>query len=146
MKAARRSQTDKRVPRARTLRQEMTAAERKLWQQLKLLSINGSHFHRQATTGPYFADFACHRQRLVIEVDGGQHGTAAGIAADTARSSYLKAQGYKVLRFWNSDVLRNIEGVMTAIVDEISARNLAEPPTPDPSPPRAGGGERRGTA
>jgi very-short-patch-repair endonuclease len=91
-----------------------------------------SHFRRQATIGPYFADFACHERRLVIEVDGGQHAETSHIMRDDKRTQFLEARGYRVLRFWNNDVLSNIEGVMQVISDALAAR----PPTPDPSPPR----------
>ncbi|MGL5164962.1 MAG: endonuclease domain-containing protein [Afipia sp.] len=126
---------DKRIPRARRLRRDTTEAEKKLWPYLKQLSPGNSHFRRQATIGPYFADFACHVLRLVIEVDGGQHGESA---ADATRTDYLEGLGYRVLRFWNNDVLKNVEGVAEVISAAIAER---VPPTPDPSPPQAGGGE-----
>ena len=85
--------------------------------------------------GPYFADFASHQLRLVIEVDGGQHSENT---ADTRRTSYLASKGYRVLRFWNNDVLENISGVLEAIDTAIPADR---PPTPI-SPPQAGGGEQ----
>lgn len=125
---------DTRISRARGLRRDTTNAERKLWPALKQLSLNGSHFRRQATIGPYFADFACHALRLVIEIDGGQHNESA---SDAARTRYLEAQGYRVLRFWNNDVLNTTDGVIETICAAIAERN---PPTPDPSPPQAGGG------
>ena len=137
--------TDGRVPRARRLRRDATAAERKLWQLLRQTSLHGTHFRRQATLGPYFADFACHESRLVIEVDGGQHALPANVAADEVRTSYFRTNGYTVLRFWNNDVLDNIEGVMTVILEAISRQGVVVPPTPDPSPPQAGGGEPRRT-
>jgi very-short-patch-repair endonuclease len=93
----------------------MTIAEKKLWWHLRQVSVEDSHFRRQATIGPYFADFACHEQRLVIEVDGGQHGDANGIALDKKRTRYLEEHGYRVLRFWNNEVLGNIESVMEVI-------------------------------
>ena len=83
----------------------MTDAERKIWYRLRQIPISNSHFRRQATIGPYFADFACHRLKIVIEIDGSQHGEAEGIARDAERSSYLSSRGYRVLRFWNNDVL-----------------------------------------
>jgi very-short-patch-repair endonuclease len=131
---------DTRVPLARRLRRDVTDAEQKLWRQLKRLSLAQSHFRRQATVGPFFADFACHEARLIIEVDGGQHNEAPRAAADAARTAYLTSQGYRVLRFWNNDVLENIDGVLTAIDEALTA---TAPPTPDPSPPQAGGGERK---
>ena len=110
---------DRRVPRARKLRRDMTDAERKLWWHLRRLPIEHSHFRRQATIGPYFADFACHERRLVIELDGGGHASEEAIAGDAARTAYLNARGYRVLRFWNNDVLGNIDGVLEQIAGAI---------------------------
>jgi very-short-patch-repair endonuclease len=108
-------QTDPRVSRARQLRRAMTNAERKLWWHLRRLPNPDAHFRRQATIGPYYADFACHHHRLVIEVDGSGHGEDQQIAADTRRTEFLNARGYRVLRFWNNEVFNQIEGVMTTI-------------------------------
>jgi very-short-patch-repair endonuclease len=116
----------------------MTNAERKLWRFLRGLSLSGTHFRRQATIGPFFADFACHQQRLIIEVDGGQHNDPKRASRDALRSAYLNAHGYRVIRFWNNDVLVNIDGVCETIMSALNA----EPPTPSPSPPQAGGGEK----
>ncbi|QWG12138.1 DUF559 domain-containing protein [Bradyrhizobium sediminis] len=126
---------DKRVPRARALRRDATEAEKKLWQHLRQPPFKQHHFRRQATIGPYFADFASHQLRMVIEVDGGQH---SDNIADNRRTSCLASEGYRVLRFWNNDVLGNMSGVLAAIDTAI---NADRPPTPDPSPPQAGGGE-----
>ncbi|HEX2654394.1 MAG TPA: endonuclease domain-containing protein [Xanthobacteraceae bacterium] len=112
-------QIDRRVRRARQLRRAMTDAERKLWWHLRRLPMEGAHFRRQATIGPYFADFACHEQRLVIEVDGGQHALADRASADANRTAFLQSQGYRVLRFWNNDVLTNIESVLRVIHAEL---------------------------
>ena len=133
---------DKRVPRARRLRRDMTDAERRLWWRLRAVQIKDFHFRRQATIGPYFVDFACHATRIVIELDGGQHGEAGHALRDSKRDAYLRHNGYRVLRFWNNDVLGNIEGVMYAIIDALE--NV--PPTPNPSPPLAslaGGGKSK---
>ena len=108
---------DHRVPRARTLRRDATEAEKKLWQHLRQPPFKQYHFRRQATIGPYFADFASHQLRIVIEVDGGQH---ADNVADDRRTAYLASEGYLVLRFWNNDVLGNLEGVLITIQMEIS--------------------------
>jgi very-short-patch-repair endonuclease len=115
---------------ARQMRAEPTDAERKLWWHLrKRLKTPGTHFRRQVRIGRYIADFVCHSARVVIEVDGGQH------AVRTAeRSKVLEANGYRVLRFWNSDVLTNIDGVLEEI-----QRAITTTPTPIPSP--QGGGE-----
>jgi very-short-patch-repair endonuclease len=126
---------DTRVSRARGLRRDATEAEKKLWQYLRQPPFKAHHFRRQATIGPYFADFASHQLRIVIEVDGGQH---SGNAADNVRTRYLEAHGYRVLRFWNNEVLLNTSGVLMTIDAAINADG---PPTPDPSPPQAGGGE-----
>jgi very-short-patch-repair endonuclease len=126
---------DHRVPRARALRRDATEAEKKLWQHLRQPPFKKHHFRRQATIGPYFADFATHQAKLVVEVDGGQH---SGSTSDEVRTRHLEASGYRVLRFWNNDVLANISGVLSAID---TAVNAERPPTPDPSPPQAGGGE-----
>jgi very-short-patch-repair endonuclease len=126
---------DRRVPRARALRRDATEAEKKLWQHLRQPPFKQHHFRRQATIGPYFADFASHQLGIVIELDGGQH---ADNTADDRRTSYLVSEGYRVLRFWNNDVLENTSGVLLTIDTAI---NADRPPTPDPSPPQAGGGE-----
>jgi very-short-patch-repair endonuclease len=126
---------DQRVPRARTLRRDATEAEKKLWRHLRQPPFKEHHFRRQATIGPYFADFASHQVRIVIEVDGGQHSLSA---RDEACTRYLEACGYRVLRFWNNEVLENMSGVLSAIDTAIYADRA---PTPDPSPPQAGGGE-----
>ena len=86
--------------------------------------------------GPYFADFVCHAMRLVIELDGGQHGEAVHVGRDAKRDAYMKANGYRVLRFWNNDVMQNLNGVLETIAQALSA---PMPPTPDPSPPLRGG-------
>jgi very-short-patch-repair endonuclease len=128
---------DQRVRRARALRRDATEAEKKLWQHLRQPPFKQHHFRRQATIGPYFADFASHQLRFIIEVDGGQHSLST---SDEARTRYLEANGYRVLRFWNNEVSENMSGVLMAIDTATSADR---PPTPDPSPPQAGGGEPR---
>ena len=126
---------DNRVPRARALRRDATEAEKKLWQHLRQPPFKEHHFRRQATIGPYFADFASHQLRIVIEVDGGQHSDNAATIGEPPISP---PKATACLRFWNNDVLANISGVLSAIDTAIHADR---PPTPDPSPPQAGGGE-----
>ena len=135
MTQAKQHPVDTRVPRARLLRRDVTEAEKKLWQHLRQPPFKQHHFRRQATIGPYFADFASHKLRIVIEIDGGQHAVSA---SDGERTRYLDANGYRVLRFWNNEVFENISGVLSTIDTAIHADR---PPTPDPSPPQAGGGE-----
>jgi very-short-patch-repair endonuclease len=131
------------VPQARRLRRNVAAAERKLWWHLKRLSPASSHFRRQAPIGSFFVDFACHEKRIVIELDGGHHNDESQLEKDRRRTALLEASGYRVLRFWNNDVMNNIDGVLAVISESIADTALAMPPTPDPSPPRksAGGGE-----
>ena len=119
---------------ARTLRKNQTVAERKLWYQLRLLKAEGFHFRRQVPIDKLIVDFACFSQRLVIEVDGGQHNMEPGLKADAARDAHLYHQGFNVLRFWNTDVMKNIEGVMTQVRGALPAAA----PHPNPSP--QGGG------
>ncbi|HEV8392443.1 MAG TPA: DUF559 domain-containing protein [Dongiaceae bacterium] len=101
---------------ARSLRKNMTDAERSLWRYLRLRQLDGHKFRRQVRIGPYIADFACLNQLIVIEVDGGQHADAR--AYDARRDDYMRGQGFRVLRFWNNDVLSNVEGVWEAIAAE----------------------------
>ena len=108
----------------------MTIAERILWWRLRELAPKGSHLRRQATIGPYFADFACHTTKLVIEIDRGQHGQVGQFKRDLKRDAYLKRNGYRVLRFWNSDVRENIEGVLSAICEALESRQGPPPTTP----------------
>jgi very-short-patch-repair endonuclease len=131
---------DPRVPRARKLRHDMTDAERKLWWHLRRLPIDHSHFRRQATIGPFFADFACHERRLIIEVDGSQHNGPENIAKDEERSVYLQAQGYRILPFWNNDVLRNIDSVVEAVFTAMLQHEASPPPLPPPHRAKRRGG------
>jgi very-short-patch-repair endonuclease len=132
---------------ARKLRNNATDAERKLWQELRLLKTEGVRFRRQVPIGKHIADFACHRFKLVVELDGGQHGSESGIAADALRTSDLAEYGFHVLRFWNSDVFEGLEGVVDRIRHEVHLPTInsyemspaGATPTPDPSP--QGGGE-----
>jgi very-short-patch-repair endonuclease len=118
---------------AQRMRNAPTEAERKLWWHLRhRLRLNGSHFRRQVRVGPYIADFACHQLKLVIEIDGSQHGSQTSNAENRTRR--LESEGYRVLRFWNNDVLSKVDSVLA----EIQKTNAATP-TPNPSP--QGGGE-----
>lgn len=105
------------VATARNLRRKMTEAERKLWHALRDRRLAGHKFRRQHPIGPYVADFYCEYERLIIEVDGGQHATEK--RTDIERTEWLKARGYRVIRFWNSEVLTNLEGVQTVILEAL---------------------------
>src|SRR5258708_21661086 len=118
--------------RARSLRQNPTEAERRLWRALRERQVQGLRFRRQHPIPPYVVDFACLEAQLVIEVDGGQHSASP---TDERRSAYLSKLGWRVLRFWNNEVLENMAGVLEKII--------AECPHPVPPPPlRAGEGAR----
>jgi len=104
---------------SRQLRSCMTDAERGLWSHLRSRQLGGVKFRRQVPLGPYIVDFASFETRIVIELDGGQHAEAAHRIKDTARDAYLRSQGFHVLRFWNHDVMSNIEGVLVHILQVI---------------------------
>ena len=113
--------------RARDLRRTPTDAERLLWQRLRFWQVDGCKFRRQQPLGRYIVDFVCLQKRLIIELDGGQHAQQADY--DKERDGWLRDQGFVVLRFWNNDVLRNIDGVLERI-----AENLQSTPYLIPSP------------
>ncbi|MHB1109041.1 MAG: endonuclease domain-containing protein [Devosia sp.] len=96
------------VGRARSLRTSQTDAERRLWSIVRNRRMHGFKFVRQLPVGPYFADFACRERDLIVEVDGGQHN---GSVSDGRRAAALAEYGYEVARFWNNDVLTNLDGV-----------------------------------
>jgi len=118
--------------RARELRRNPIDAERKLWWKLRYRQLDGCRFRRQVPVGQYIVDFACLSHRLLIEIDGSQHGEK--VAYDQARTRWLESRGYRVKRFWNGDVLRDTDGVVETIW-----RMLCE--TPHPGPPPQGGRE-----
>jgi very-short-patch-repair endonuclease len=113
--------------RARTLRQNMTETEIQVWQILRAHQLNGYKFRRQVPIGRYIADFVCHEARLIVEIDGGQHDRSS--PPEIRRSGFLQNEGYRILRFWNNEVLANPDGVRETIVNELAAS-----PPPKPSP------------
>ena len=125
---------------AKRLRRSMTRAETLLWRQLKAHRLNGLGFRRQVPMGAYIADFASHSGRLVIEIDGESHDFDLQQRADEYRDAWFKRRGYRVLRFTNEDVLKNLEGVVLAI-----AEASADAP-PSLSLPRKGGGDPNSSA
>jgi very-short-patch-repair endonuclease len=100
---------------ARRLRKTMTAQEVKLWIHLRSWKQRGFHFRRQSPRHGYIVDFVCMKHGLVIEVDGGQHNFDAHAIQDSGRDAKLNSQGFRVLRFWNSDIDRNLSGVLESI-------------------------------
>lgn len=106
-----------RFARARQLRHDSTDAERVLWNRLRARRLNGLRFRRQFPLGAFITDFCCRERHLIIELDGGQHAEPAAAARDNFRSRQFDERGYRVLRFWNNQVLMNIDAVLQAIVD-----------------------------
>ena len=122
----------------------MTDAEQLLWRHLRDRQQAGAKFRRQEPIGRYFADFCCVEHKLIIEVDGGQHDDGRQIEYDRRRTAELRRRGYRVLRFWNTEVLGELMGVLETIAEE-----LIGSPHPDPLPegegtPEAKSGRERG--
>lgn len=107
------------VDRARVLRTNSTDAEQKLWRHLRNRQLQVK-FRRQHPIGKLIADFACEEARLVVEVDGGQHGMDTNILRDAMRTQILEQLGWRVIRFWNDEVTRNIDGVLQAIAQALT--------------------------
>lgn len=114
------------TPFARNLRKNQTDEEKLLWNLLRNNQLRGKKFHRQYVLGRYILDFVCFEQRLVIELDGGQHNRMLDKIKDAQRDKWLEGQGFSVLRFWNNDILNNINGVLEVIYKSLSS--------PQPSP------------
>ena len=108
--------------RARRLRKSMTPEEVRLWVQLKLLNAQGFHFRRQAPLDGCIVDFAEFSQRLIIEVDGSQHGESLQALKDGKRDAHFRSSGFRVLRFWNIDILSAMDGVMDRIWFELRSK------------------------
>ena len=131
-------QTNKQIlteHRQRSLRNDATDAERALWQRLKGRQLESCKFRRQHPFGDYIVDFVCLERRIAVELDGSQHFEAT--AYDEARSKFLRAAGFVVLRFWNNDVFGDVEGVLELIQHELVGR--VRTPSP-PNPPLEGEG------
>jgi very-short-patch-repair endonuclease len=110
------------------LRKQSTEAEKKLWQKLRRKQFQGLRFRRQYPLGPYFGDFVCLPARLVVEVDGASHTDFDQVQHDERRTHWLVSQNFHVLRFWNSDIFENIDGVIERI--DAVMRESPFPPTP----------------
>jgi very-short-patch-repair endonuclease len=117
----------------------MTETEKALWQELRREKIPGTRFRRQVPIGPYVADFACFKSRLIIELDGGQHVGRADY--DDQRSRYLEEQNFRVLRFWNEAVSTEREAVLETIVWAVMHPDWRQQRDPLPNPPPSGEGE-----
>jgi very-short-patch-repair endonuclease len=111
---------------AKKLRANTTPHERMLWRALKELPMEGSHFRRQAPIGPYVVDFFCPAKRLIIELDGGHHNEDATAVHDLERQRWLENEGYRVIRFWNSEIRADLTAVMERIYVELYGSRDAE--------------------
>ena len=107
---------------ARGLRKRQTNAERALWSKLRNKQIEGVKFRRQQAIGPYIVNFVSLERKLIIEIDGGQHNERKVRGKDQEREEWLKEKGYQTLRFWNNDVLTNIEGVLERIKENLEGK------------------------
>jgi very-short-patch-repair endonuclease len=103
------------IDRARQLRTHSTDVEKKLWQALRARQLGGYKFRRQHQVCGYYLDFACEAVKLAVELDGGQHTAPENLAYDAARTAALEQSGWRVLRFWNHEVMENIDGVVLTI-------------------------------
>ncbi|TPI07803.1 endonuclease domain-containing protein [Mesorhizobium sp. B4-1-3] len=112
---------------ARKMRKQMTDAELKLWNEIHAHRLMGLSFRRQMPVAGYIVDFACPASKLIVELDGSQHASPEVAAADAVRDAKLEALGWTILRFWNDDVIRDIDNVYQHIV--IVAGLAAAPPT-----------------
>ncbi|MGH8146542.1 MAG: endonuclease domain-containing protein [Rhodanobacteraceae bacterium] len=111
---------------ARSMRPTGTDAGHKLWQRLRASQLNGFKFRRQYPIPPYIVDFACLKPRVVVELDGSQHGGEQ----DATRTHFLRAQGFRVMRFWDNDVLRQTDAILEAILSAVENRTLTPTPLP----------------
>ncbi len=117
---------------AKQLRHQMTESETRLWRHLRAHRMAGGKFKRQQPIGPYVVDFVHFGARLIVEADGGQHN---GAPRDSRRDAWLRAQGFKVMRFWNNEIMINLEGVLASVMAELAKFPLS----PGPSPARGEG-------
>ena len=124
------------LAKAKRLRRDLTEAERKLWKVLRSRQFEGAKFRRQQPIGPFIADFVCHENRLIVEADGGQH---AERVSDRGRTAFLEVAGYRVIRFWNNEILENLDGVARLIVTALATPHPARAAHESPSPSRGEG-------
>ena len=111
---------------AKKLRASTTPHERILWRALRELPLDGSHFRRQAPIGPYVVDFFCPAKRLILEIDGGHHNEDATAERDRNRQKWLESEGYRVVRFWNSEITTDLNAVLERIYVELYGSREAE--------------------
>jgi len=128
--------TGETLAKAQQLRRELTDAERKLWSVLRNRQLEDAKFRRQQPIGPFIVDFVCQERRLIVEADGGQH---AENPVDERRTTFLESKGYRVLRFWNNDILNNLDAVAQLIVIALCTPHPARALRESPSPSRGEG-------
>ncbi|MGH6922202.1 MAG: endonuclease domain-containing protein [Propylenella sp.] len=114
--------------RARTLRKNQTDAESRLWGELRGNRLCGHGFRRQVPIGPYIADFVCFSKKLIVEIDGEQHGFDSNQRDDLKRTEWLEGEGFRVIRFWNNEVLKETDAVCNAILDALGGPLEMKPP------------------
>ena len=128
------------IGRARTLRTHATDAERKLWYKLREFRALGYHFRGQVPFRSYILDFVEHSAKFVIELDGGQHGEDKHRSRDEIRDSTVRSEGYRVMRFWNTDVLTDVDLIAESILAQLKAETVPPPGRlRRPASPRGGG-------
>lgn len=109
---------------ARILRKNLTREERILWHNLRSRNFLGYKFRRQEPIGKYIVDFLCYEKKLIIDLDGGQHNQDDKIKKDNKRDAYLRKNGFKILRFWNNEVMDNLNGALMKIKEELESLSL----------------------
>jgi very-short-patch-repair endonuclease len=119
---------------AKRLRSNETHAEQTLWRRLRELDLDETHFRRQVPIGRYIVDFVCLAHRLIVEVDGSQHGDASAAKHDGERTRWFEQEGYRVLRFWNNEVMVQTEAVMEVIHTALTPTPPRLPSAGDPPP------------
>ena len=133
--------SEKSRTRARSLRRNLTDAERLVWYGVRAHRLNGARFRRQAPIGPFIVDFVSHAAKLIVEIDGGQHFEDEQEKRDARRTHFFERKGYRVLRFSNLDVMSNRSGVLESIAE--AAQAAGAPSLPSPA---SGGGGKRGAS
>ncbi|HXH00356.1 MAG TPA: endonuclease domain-containing protein [Sphingomicrobium sp.] len=123
------------LAKAKRLRRDLTDAERRLWAVLRSRLFRCAKFRRQQPIGPFIVDFVCQQRRLIIEADGGQH----DIRNDSPRTAFLEQAGYRVIRFWNHDIMTNLDGVAELIATALATPSPARAAHESPSPSRGEG-------
>ena len=110
---------DNKTALAKILRKNSTIQERRLWNLLRNRQFNNLKFKRQQPIGEYIVDFVCKEEKIIIEIDGGQHNTIENNQLDKERTDFLQSLGYKVIRFWNNEIYENIDGIWERLHEEI---------------------------